>query len=140
MVKMIFTIAVNDSSLMKLNGLPTFQHSGIDVTFGSTLFYVELSLTMKEILSCSFVICCTSFHFYQVFFFSHSSLFSYKLLKKFNKEMSLCMGKPTICIGEYKGADQLRSNCEADQRLCFRYTDSTIPLLNPKFQASDLLQ
>ena len=23
------------------------------------------------------------------------------------------MGKPTICIGEIKGADQLRSNCEA---------------------------
>ena len=39
------------------------------------------------------------------------------------------MGKPTICIGENKGADQLRSNCEADQRLCFRYTDSTVPLL-----------
>ena len=47
------------------------------------------------------------------------------------------MGKPTICIGENKRADQLRSNCEADQRLCFRYMDSTIPLyLNPKFQAS----
>ena len=49
------------------------------------------------------------------------------------------MGKPTICIGENKGADQLRSNCEADQRLCFRNTDSTIPLLsikNPKFPAS----
>ena len=39
------------------------------------------------------------------------------------------MGKPTVCIGENKGADQLRSNCEADQRLCFRYSDSTIPLL-----------
>ena len=39
------------------------------------------------------------------------------------------MGKPTICLGENKGADQLRSNCEADQRLCFRYTDSTIPPL-----------
>ena len=26
------------------------------------------------------------------------------------------MGKPTVCIGENKGADQLRSNCEADQR------------------------
>ena len=39
------------------------------------------------------------------------------------------MGKPTICIGENKGADQLRSNCEADQLLCFRYSDSTIPLL-----------
>ena len=44
--------------------------------------------------------------------------------------LSRRMGKPTICIGENKGADQLRSNCEADQRLCFRYTDSTIPLLS----------
>ena len=39
------------------------------------------------------------------------------------------MGKPTICICENKGADQLRGNREADQRLCFRYSDSTIPLL-----------
>ena len=39
------------------------------------------------------------------------------------------MGKPTICIGENKGADQLRGNIEADQRLCFRYSDSTIPPL-----------
>ena len=44
--------------------------------------------------------------------------------------MSHRIGKPTFCIGENKGADQLRSNCEADQRLCFRYTDSTIPLLS----------
>ena len=34
--------------------------------------------------------------------------------------MSHPMGKPTICIGENKGADQ---------RHCFRYSDSTIPLL-----------
>ena len=40
------------------------------------------------------------------------------------------MGNPTMCIGENKGADQLRSNCEADQRFSFRYTDSTIPLLS----------
>ena len=39
------------------------------------------------------------------------------------------MRKQTICMGKNKGADQLRSNCEADQRLCFGYTDSTIPLL-----------
>ena len=39
------------------------------------------------------------------------------------------MGKPTICIGENKGTDQLRGNREADQRLRFRYSDSTIPLL-----------
>ena len=44
-------------------------------------------------------------------------------------QLSHHMGKPTICIGENKGADQLRSNCEADQRLCFRYSDGTIPLL-----------
>ena len=39
------------------------------------------------------------------------------------------MGKPTICIGKNKGADQLRGNCEAAQRLCFRYTDSTTLIL-----------
>ena len=44
-------------------------------------------------------------------------------------QMSRLVGKPTICLGENKGADQLRSNREADQRLCFRYMDSTIPLL-----------
>ena len=33
---------------------------------------------------------------------------------------------------------QLRVNGEADQRLCFRYTGSTIPLL-PTFQISSLL-
>ena len=38
------------------------------------------------------------------------------------------MGNPTICLIENKCADQLRSNCEADQRLCFRYSDSTVPL------------
>ena len=40
------------------------------------------------------------------------------------------MRKPTNCLGENKGADQLRGNREADHRLCFRYTDSTIPLLS----------
>ena len=40
------------------------------------------------------------------------------------------MRKPAFCICENKDADQLRGNHEADQRLCFRYTDSTIPLLS----------
>ena len=39
------------------------------------------------------------------------------------------MRKPTICICENKDEDQFRGNREADQRLCFRYSDSTIPLL-----------
>ena len=45
-------------------------------------------------------------------------------------QMSHVMRKTTFCICEHKGADVLRSNCEADQRLCFRYTDSTAPLLS----------
>ena len=53
------------------------------------------------------------------------------------KHMSRVMRKPTICICENKEADQLRGNHEADQRLCFRYTDSTIPLL-PKSKISSL--
>ena len=47
-----------------------------------------------------------------------------------NYHLSCHMGKATICSGKNKGADQLCSNCEADQRFCFRYTDSTIPLLS----------
>ena len=44
------------------------------------------------------------------------------------------MRKPDFRICENKDADQLRGNREADQRLCFRYTDSTIPLL-PKSES-----
>ena len=44
-------------------------------------------------------------------------------------DMSRLMRKTTICICENKDADQLRGNREADQRLCFRYMDSTLPLL-----------
>ena len=40
--------------------------------------------------------------------------------------MSRNVRKPFLC--ENKDADH-RGNCEADQRLCFHYTDSTIPLL-----------
>ena len=44
-------------------------------------------------------------------------------------DISLVMRKPAFCICENKDADQLRGNPEADQRLCFCYTDSTITLL-----------
>ena len=46
-----------------------------------------------------------------------------------NQCMSRIVRKPDFCLGENKGADQLRGNREADQRLCFRYSDSTITLL-----------
>ena len=40
------------------------------------------------------------------------------------------MTKPDFRICENKDADQLRGNREADQRLCFRYMDTTIPLFS----------
>ena len=49
------------------------------------------------------------------------------------------MGKQTFCTCENKDADQLRNNCnncEADQHLCFRYSDSTIPLLSKSKMSS----
>ena len=49
---------------------------------------------------------------------------------------------PDFCICENKDADQLRGNREADQRLCFRYIDSRIPLLSKSeiksFQSSSV--
>ena len=42
----------------------------------------------------------------------------------------ICHEKTAFCICENKDADQFRGNCEADQRFCFRYLDSTLPLAN----------
>ena len=52
-------------------------------------------------------------------------------------KMSHVMRKPAFCICENKATDQLCGYRTADQRLCFRYTDSTIPLL-PKSEISSL--
>ena len=56
-------------------------------------------------------------------------------LRECHNQMSRIVRKPAFCICENKDADQLRGNREADQRLCFRYTDSTIPIL-PKSEIS----
>ena len=45
------------------------------------------------------------------------------------------MRKPAICKGENKAADQLCSNCTADQHLCFRCMDSTILLLKSEISS-----
>ena len=50
-------------------------------------------------------------------------------MQQYLYNMSCIVRKQDFCLCENKGTDQLLSNCEADQRLCFRYTDSTIPLL-----------
>ena len=43
-------------------------------------------------------------------------------------KMCHVMRIPVFCICESKGADQLGTNYAADQRFCFRYIDSAIPL------------
>ena len=50
---------------------------------------------------------------------------------------SVVVRKPAFCTCKNKDADQLRGNREAAQRLCFRYTASTISLL-PKSKISSL--
>ena len=44
-------------------------------------------------------------------------------------DLSPVMRKPEFCICENKDVDQLRGKREADQCLCFRYTEGIIPLL-----------
>ena len=51
-------------------------------------------------------------------------------IRLLNKWENISSGKPTICICENKDVDQLRSNCEGDQHLCFRCKDGTTPLLS----------
>ena len=48
------------------------------------------------------------------------------------------MRKAAFCICENKDEDQLHDNRAADQRLCSRYIDRTIPLLS-KSEMSNLL-
>ena len=53
------------------------------------------------------------------------------IILNFNyRDLIRVVRKPAFCICENKDADQLRGNREADQRLCFRYIDSMIPLLS----------
>ena len=60
----------------------------------------------------------------------NQNTFSVVLIASAVDQLSRVVRKPGFCICENKDADQLRGNREADQRLCFRYTDSTIPLLS----------
>ena len=38
------------------------------------------------------------------------------------------MRKPAIAYAKNKGTNELRSYCAADQRLCFDYMNSTVPI------------
>ena len=64
-------------------------------------------------------------------------VFTFFFVSNDNNKLSRDVRKPDFCKCENKDAVQLRGNREADQRLCFRYTDSSIPLL-PKCKISSL--
>ena len=53
-----------------------------------------------------------------------------KLCQKYNTYEPRHEKTNDLHICENKDADQLRGDREADQRLCFRYTDRKIPLLS----------
>ena len=57
-------------------------------------------------------------------FLNNNLCISDKLLKYGHHKVT----HKTVC--ENKGAGQLRGNSAADQRLCFRYIDNTIPLFS----------
>ena len=82
-------------------------------------------MTHRKILS-NFTIVCVTFRNCPILF-----------RKNKRSRKSRIMRKQAFCICENKDADQLRGNREADQCLCFRNTDSTIPLL-PKSKVSNL--
>ena len=75
---------------------------------------------------------CSETHICFVYFQDSGELVAVKKFKDGEGlYMSRVMRKPDFCLCENKGADQLCSNCTADQRLCFCYnSDSTIPLLS----------
>ena len=78
------------------------------------------------------------FNYYNLIFLAIKFYQTYGMsIHTAKNQMSRVVRKPVFCICENKDADQLRGNREADQRLCFRYTDSTIPLL-PKSEISNL--
>ena len=69
-----------------------------------------------------------------VFVFAYAkSLLSHNEAQIYNiniyDKRSHVMRKYAYCICKNKDADQLCSKCAADQRLCFCYLNSTIPLV-----------
>ena len=88
----------------------------------------------RRICTFVFALCKNSF-----FMTRFKPVFSLRLtfLPSHVPQLSLFMRKPAFCICENKDPDQLRSNCAADQRLCCRFTNSTLRLL-PKSEIISL--
>ena len=102
---------------------PVFSLRGSNTAV--TEFYIITFKLLHEDSFCS----CTCWFQSRLVRISQSFIFYY--------DLSRVVRTPAFCIWENKDADQLRGNREADQRLCFRYVDSTIPLV-PKYEISSL--
>ena len=118
----------------------TIFHRGADVRGGKC----PAPVVSLCILYCTITMC-LMVRFRQVLHIIQRTLVSFSAQKSKRADMSRVMRKPEFCICENKDADQLRGNREADLRgnreadlrLCFRYIDSSIPLL-PKSEISSL--
>ena len=89
-----------------------------EATHGSQRLVFSMNIPIMQVIVKNNFICL----FVQIIFRQTS-------LNSLDGYLSRIMRKPDICLCENKAADQLCSNCTADQRLCFRYSDSTTPLL-----------
>ena len=112
-----FLCKLSDLSLLKIHSPPPLALKIMRRKTCILILYILLFVTPKitQIIS---VLCIFQLHYD-----------SFNIFQQVPSQMSRLMGKPTICIGENKGADQLRGNREADQHLCFRFLDSTMPPL-----------
>ena len=100
-----------------------YNSTGQFVSQAWTLVVIQMKTISHSLASCSFP-------WQTSLSVPDSQDFSSVLQKtRYRDYLSRIVRKPDFCLGENKGADKLRGNREADQRLCFRYSDSTIPLL-----------
>ena len=107
----------------------TFLDSG---QYRKYLMFSAMQIEWKAFLGRLLLVCYTD---YTVFLHRHPAC--YHLHYGVLEYSSRVVRKPGFFICKNKDADQLLGNREADQRLCFCYTDSTIPLL-PKSKMSSL--
>ena len=112
-----------------------FTHVKITVYYVDVLVWICLIIFLMTCSVCSYYL--FIFPRYLTSILQQYLYFLYENGQLFKYNMSRIMRKPPFCICENKDADQLRGNREADQRLCFHYIDSTIPLL-PKSKISSL--
>ena len=100
-----------------------FSEKNFHILYGQVLCNVVFILAIRKSLA-------SSFNLQGIKSARHCERYVLGSLSKLLEiYMSRAMRKPDFRLFKNKGTDQLQSNYEADQHLCFHYTDSTILLL-----------